>query len=196
VSATAGGEWGGGGFLFIFSFFSPPPTPLRRLMQDFSKLVESWRSSWRRRRTGRGRRCDYDPSASVDEFTVARAVEEIRRASIVFGIVLVLGPVGRLWVTFAGWGFRRGLWVRLSGVSCSSALCRTFRSLRLPAMWSTVRAPVSEVHDSDWPTQRRCRVCGFRVDNYRLSYPARHRPPVWAEGAVERVSAGELPRGG
>jgi DNA-directed RNA polymerase subunit RPC12/RpoP len=102
----------------------------------------------------------------VDDSTVARAVEEIRGASIVFGIVLVLGPVWSFVVTFAGWGFPA--WA-LGAAVWRFLLFRAVQnvqSLRCPRCGRPWRAPLSEVARRDWPTQRRCRVCGFRVDDY------------------------------
>jgi hypothetical protein len=102
----------------------------------------------------------------VDDSTVARAVEEIRGASIVFGIVLVLGPVWSFVVTFAGWGFRRGLWVRLSGVSFSSALCRTFSHCGARDVVDRGARHLVRSHDATGRRSGDVASAGFRVDDY------------------------------
>ena len=103
---------------------------------------------------------------SDDSARVERAVEQIRGASIVFGIVVVLGPVWSFVVPFAGWGFPT--WALGAAVWCFLLFraVQHIQSLPCPRCGRPWREPLLEVGGRRWPTQRRCGVCGFRLDDY------------------------------
>ena len=58
---------------------------------------------------------------------IARAVEAIEGASIVFWTIFILGPAWSIVVPFMGWGFSRGLSAPSSGVAFYFSPYRTSR---------------------------------------------------------------------
>ena len=103
---------------------------------------------------------------SDDSTSVARAVEEIEGASFIFAVVLVLGPVWSLVVPFAGWGFLT--WTVGAAVWCFLVFLavRNVQSLPCPRCGRPWRPPFDHMPRRVWPTQRRCGVCGFGLDDY------------------------------
>jgi len=103
---------------------------------------------------------------SDDSARVERAVEQIRGASIVFGIVVVLGPVWSFVVPFAGWGFPT--WALGAAVWCFLLFraVQHIQSLPCPRCGRPWRPPSSGFGHRRWPTQRQCSVCEFRLDDY------------------------------
>jgi len=100
-----------------------------------------------------------------DSTGVARAVEEIEGASILFAVVLVLGPAWSMLVAFAGWGLLT--WVLGMAVWCFLLFraVQNVQSLRCPRCGRPWRPRLTEVGRRVWPTQRRCSVCGFGLDD-------------------------------
>jgi hypothetical protein len=100
-----------------------------------------------------------------DSTNVPRAVEEIEGASFIFAVVLVLGPVWSLVVPFAGWGFLT--WALGAAVWCFLLFLavQNVQSLSCPRCGRPWRPPLIGVARRVWPTQRRCTVCGFGLDD-------------------------------
>jgi hypothetical protein len=101
-----------------------------------------------------------------DSAKTARAVEEIQAASILVGVVLLVGPAWTIVVVVAGWTTLT--WI--VGVVLWSLLLfgavHNLQTLRCPQCGRPWREPLSEFARRRWPTQRRCSACGFRLSYY------------------------------
>jgi hypothetical protein len=102
-----------------------------------------------------------------DSAKTVRAVQEIQVASILVGVVLLVGPAWSVLVVAAGWTTLT--WI--VGVVFWSFLLfgavHNLQSLRCPQCGQPWREPLSEVCRRGWGlTQRRCSVCGFRLSDY------------------------------
>jgi hypothetical protein len=97
---------------------------------------------------------------------VDRTIAAIEVASTLIALILVLGPVWIVVVGVAGWGF----WTWAAGAAVWSVLLygavRMLQSQRCPRCGRPWRQPLIEVGGRQWPIQRRCSGCGFRLEEY------------------------------
>jgi hypothetical protein len=111
--------------------------------------------------------CDVTEQSNDDPAAVARAVEAIEGASIVFWAIFVLGPAWSIVVPFMGWGFFT--WIIGAAVWCCLLFLavQNLTSLPCPQCGRPWRGPITEVAPPRlWLIQRQCNGCGFRLRDY------------------------------
>jgi hypothetical protein len=101
-----------------------------------------------------------------DAADIERTVAEIKTASALVWIVLLLGPIWTIVVGVSGWGVLT--WALGAAVWCLFLLRSVYvlQVLRCPRCGRPWRTVLREVADEKWPIQKRCRACGFDVDDY------------------------------
>src|SRR5689334_20249017 len=124
-----------------------------------------------RHKPPRGEQHDVTDDRTDEPAEIERTVAEIKTASALVVIIIALGWAWSIVVAASGWGIL--IWAPGAAVWCLLLYraVRALQELRCPRCGRAWRQPLSEVPQREWPIQRRCSGCGFRLDDYSIFPP-------------------------